>query len=640
MFTIVELDLVQAAAPSVSVQFASKITMGWLMDESTPAAALVPARNDMDVDAPVPRARFCPTILLLTAAPVLLIYGGLLLCRLFGRRLSHVPGPWSCKITSLHLAVFDLSCQRNDQILKWHRRYGPVVCIAPNEVSVATLEATREIYSATNAWEKSNYFDHFTGYSARSIFAAKSPREHREKRKLTSAFYQPSTICKLPEIEQRIEDGARAVAAQIRHNEDVDIYALADRYALDNITALVLGPSHGTQCVSSAAGAEQTLLHELKRRQFVGPFSIRFPRTYWCLSQVLGRLLPSQLGYLLVDSKFAAWSLDRMSAALSDPLLPNSHSLLRRLLHHPDSATLDRAFIAAEVLDNINAAEATVAVTATYLVWRLSQHPVWQHRIRAELRALPASPAFADINTRVPSLEACLREVYRLHPASSGRAERLVPKGGRVLCGVALPEGTIVSASVVALHRDECLFPHPEEFRPERWLPSRSYTGSGSGTGTCDSGSIPADTCTSDSDSTSSPSSTSDSTSDCDSDSTSPLSLSSSSSSTSPNATDEADTTYKAEKAEEALLKSRNAQLIPFGYGGRICLGQALATMEIKKLIAELYGRFETRVVDGLSDEREMKQCSTHDAVPRGLRCVVRFRRVAGGEEGGKGVRN
>lgn len=468
-------------------------------------------------------------------------------------RLRQVPGPWLSKISNLHLAFYDLSYRRNDEIHKWHQLYGPVVCIAPGQVSVATLEATKEIYGATQRWAKSDYFDNFMGYNMRSVFATKSYEEHRAKRRLTSVFYQASTIYKMPEIEQHVRERCGAVLNQIQEGCEVDVYSLTDWFALDNITFLVLGPDHCTHAVEQDC-PERGLLMELKHLQFIGPFRARYPRVFAHLSRLFGRL-NRRMRYLLADERLAAWCQHRVSRAMNDPQLSNSHSLLRYLLETPDVRgsvpPLDHRYIAAEVLDNINAAEATVAVMATYLIWRLTESPQWQRRLRKELALLPTQAdgcaSFSDIDNLVPSLEACLREVYRLHPASSGRAERIVPEGGYSFLGLYLPQGTVVATSVEALHRDEKVFPNPERFAPERWL-----------------------------------------------------------------------------EADQTTVKMYEPQLIPFGHGGRICLGKALATMEIKLLISRLYAKYETTMT-AASTADSMRQSSTHDAVPRALKCVVRF---------------
>ncbi|KAK0756313.1 hypothetical protein N5P37_011228 [Trichoderma harzianum] len=433
----------------------------------------------------------------------------------------------------MHLAMYDFSYSRNDQILEWHHQYGPIICIAPNEVSVATLEATKEIYSATQRWPKSNYFDNFKGYNRRSIFATKSHEEHRAKRKLTSKFYQASNIYTVPAIEQHIQERSQTVLRQIRPGTQVDIYSLTDCYALDIITFLVLGPHHCTQSVENVC-LERQILMDLKHLQFVGPLRLRCPIFCDYASKLLDTLSPG-LAYLQAEDRLASWCQQRISAAMKDPDFDNSRSLLQHILANLQNVrpklSTDHLYVEAEILDNINAAEATVA------------------KIRKELNALAVQEngliSFADVNSQVPSLEACLREVYRLHPASSGRSERLVPKGGRTLSNIYLPEGTIVTNSVAALHRDENIFPNPDHFLPERWL-----------------------------------------------------------------------------EGDEEMLNRRLNQLIPFGYGGRVCLGKALATIEIKLLIAGLYRKYKTVMTES-STHASMRQCSTHDAVPWGLQCVI-----------------
>lgn len=501
-----------------------------------------------------------PVLCLATICLGLVLYRIVLHPVLYGP-LSHVPGPWITKITSIYLAYYDLQYRRNTEILKWHQRYGPVICISPNEVSVATLESTQKVYTATYGWSKSDYFDNFTGYNQRSVFATKSYVEHRKKRKLTSAFYQATTIYKLPELEQHIYGRCHAaILNQIKNTHEADVYSLTDWYALDVITYLVFGPNHNTHCVDEPC-QERIIIEKLKHLQFVSPFRVRFPRIFSRVAPVLVRLIP-RLDYLRAEEDLSDWCRVRMSAALNDDQLFGSRSLLRQLSQlqkDGDGQPLNRDFIAAELLDNINAARATVAVTATYLIWLLSTHPVWQHKVQDELKAIPihvdGSTSFADVNNKAPVLEACLREVYRLYPASSGRSERVVPEGGCNLSGVHLPEGCIVAGAILALHRDEALFPDPEMFAPQRWL-----------------------------------------------------------------------------EVDKVGLQTLSTQLMPFGYGGRICLGKALATMEVKMLAATLYLRYETVPAASCTPE-SMRQCSTHDAVPRALACMIEFRSLDTNQE-------
>jgi hypothetical protein len=86
----------------------------------------------------------------------------------------HIPGPWMCKITSFFTIYHDFRRHRTGKMNEWHSKYGPVVLIAPGEVSFSGPSATREIYGATGRHPKSQYFDNFLSYY----------HEHRERRKL------------------------------------------------------------------------------------------------------------------------------------------------------------------------------------------------------------------------------------------------------------------------------------------------------------------------------------------------------------------------------------------------------------------------------------------------------------------------
>jgi cytochrome P450 len=195
---------------------------------------------------------------------------------------------------------------------------------------------------------------------------------------------------------------------------------------------------------------------------------------YHYISSILEQL-SSSFDYLSADDTLAVWCKEQFSAALEDPRVLRSPPLLRHLLklkqNQPKEKSIDLLYIAAEILDNITAAEAKIAVTATYLLWKLTESPAWQRRIRKELKALPrqndGSSAFADVNSQVPSLETCLREVYRLHPSAGGKAERVVPPRGRTLAGTYLPGGVIVSTSVLVLHYHEEVYPGPDVFSRE-----------------------------------------------------------------------------------------------------------------------------------------------------------------------------
>ncbi|MCJ1305978.1 hypothetical protein MMC08_008795, partial [Hypocenomyce scalaris] len=72
---------------------------------------------------------------------------------------------------------------------------------------------------------------------------------------------------------------------------------------------------------------------------------------------------------------------------------------------------------------------------------------------------------------KLPYLDACFKESFRLHPALGTVLERVVPLSGAKICGEWIPGGTIVGCHTWVLGRHKETFGEDvEAFRPERWL--------------------------------------------------------------------------------------------------------------------------------------------------------------------------
>lgn len=72
---------------------------------------------------------------------------------------------------------------------------------------------------------------------------------------------------------------------------------------------------------------------------------------------------------------------------------------------------------------------------------------------------------------KLPYLNACIQEAFRLHPATSFSLERVVPSSGDTIDGHFVPGGTVVGCNPWVLHRDKATFGEDvDQYRPERWL--------------------------------------------------------------------------------------------------------------------------------------------------------------------------
>lgn len=78
-------------------------------------------------------------------------------------------------------------------------------------------------------------------------------------------------------------------------------------------------------------------------------------------------------------------------------------------------------------------------------------------------------PRYTEVS-RLPYLDAVLKEALRLNPALSIPMERTVPPGGCEINGIYIPGGTTIGCLAMAVHMDKTFGEGPEKFRPERWL--------------------------------------------------------------------------------------------------------------------------------------------------------------------------
>lgn len=126
-----------------------------------------------------------------------------------------------------------------------------------------------------------------------------------------------------------------------------------------------------------------------------------------------------------------------------------------------------------ELLTLFVAGVGTVSAALAWAFHEVARHPSVEETLRSEVRSvLPdGRPATAADIPRLPCTRRVLKEVLRLHPVWLLMRRTLHP----VQLGAAeLTPDSEVFVSPHALHRDPLLFPDPDRFDPDRWLPERS----------------------------------------------------------------------------------------------------------------------------------------------------------------------
>ncbi|KAG5928127.1 hypothetical protein E4U42_001237 [Claviceps africana] len=351
-----------------------------------------------------------------------LLLTGMRVTRALASPLRKIPGPTISLCTSLLLKWNELNASRTLYIHYLHEKYGPVVRIAPNEVSFTSWAALKEIYcSGGSGYDKSHFYDLFKIYGTRFVHI------------VDESDFIWLLACVYP----------------------ADVGIALHAYACDCVTNHLFHPN-GSDCIGSKA--DEDMMHQVAaddslQNRLISYYSPTLHRIFaGFLSLFLKpRSVPLADNYVLETTK----STDA-----------SSFTLMSRL--EEKTGTLSHIEMAAECLDHMVAGIDTTGDTLCFLMWELSQtrSAHLQRRLTEELQKN------TDLSIdQLPFLDAVLCEGLRCYPAIPMSLPRLVPRGGRVIDGFLVPESTIVSCQSHSVHRiNTDVFPDPDTFCPDRWL--------------------------------------------------------------------------------------------------------------------------------------------------------------------------
>jgi len=122
----------------------------------------------------------------------------------------------------------------------------------------------------------------------------------------------------------------------------------------------------------------------------------------------------------------------------------------------------------------------TTAISLSSVFYYLLKNPRCMEEVYRELDSKAKEGFFGDYENglvtwtesqKLPYLDACIKEAFRLHPAPGLTLERIVPPQGADIAGHFVKGGTIVGCSAWVMHRRKEIFGEDVEvYRPERWL--------------------------------------------------------------------------------------------------------------------------------------------------------------------------
>ncbi|KAI0115977.1 cytochrome P450 3A13 [Nemania sp. FL0031] len=371
--------------------------------------------------------------------------------------LRALPGPKISLFTSLVLKVHEFRAFRTRYVHSLHLQYGPVVRIAPNEVSFASLEGIKEIYgSGGSGYDKTEFYNLFRVYGKRTMFSTLNKEDHAKRKRVLADRYANSNIMKPQSLNGIAERSKRFVERCSRSSgQRVDLFVCLHDYAFDGVTHQLFHP-YGSDSLRNLQDEDI-----MKQVAFDDSLQNRLVEYYNpSLHRIIGQALS-----LFARPRQTPLADDLVLSATKQTN-PAQFTLLSRM--QDKLYNMDQIDMAAECMDHMAAGIDTTGDGLCFLMWEISQPRSLhvQRRLQEELMANPDVPF-----DKLPYLDAVVLEGLRCFPAIPMSLPRYVPQGGRTIDGFFIPEHTIVSSQAYSAHRiDRTVFPQPDLFDPERWL--------------------------------------------------------------------------------------------------------------------------------------------------------------------------
>ncbi|KAK4560708.1 hypothetical protein LTR86_005286 [Recurvomyces mirabilis] len=458
-------------------------------------------------------------------------------------QIQDIPGPFLAKFSDLWYFYEARRCRRYMTVHKLHQKYGKLVRIQPNQVSIADPDAIPIVYGHGTGFLKSDYYDAFVSIQ-RGLFNTRDRNEHTRKRKTISHTFSAKNI---GQFEQYIHHNLEQLATQWDNRSKqanggyykFDALHWFNYVAFDVIGDLAFGAPFGMlekgadiaeiRKSPDAPPSTAPAIEVLNRR---GEVSNCIGTMSWI--KPYAKYIPDPFFYKGVEAvqNLAGIAIARVSQRLdaAERGEINRVDLLARLMEGKDENgnKLGRAELTAEALTQLIAGSDTTSNTSCALLYHCLMHPNVVKKLQAELdQALSSDdvPKYEQVK-ELPYMDMVIQETLRIHSTSSQGLPRLVPPGPGVdLAGHHFPQGVVLSVPAYTMHHSKEIWGQDaDEFRPERW---------------------------------------------------------------------------------EKVTERQKSAFIPFSYGPRACVGRNVAEMELSLIVAVVFRRYEFELYQDYLETRE-----------------------------------
>ncbi|CAJ2512530.1 Uu.00g055450.m01.CDS01 [Anthostomella pinea] len=391
--------------------------------------------------------------------------------RLLLHPLRDYPGPFIARLTEGYAGFYAGTRRLHLVTQQGHRKYGPVLRIAPNRLVFNSAKALHDIYDNDRLVKSARVYLVTLGFTGTiNVFSVIDKAVHRSKRKMIGAGVSERAMREFePTMADQIDIFLKQILESSEKSNVVNMSERISRLTMDVIGLLAFGYPMNTQTEEryrtlhtgiGASNAHNNILMHWPRLQSK---VIAYPLHYltWFAQKQAFELIENMIKTRTAQGANAKRDL---YAQVADQLEAN-----------PEFRLSD---IWSEGLFLIPAGGDTTAAAISALLFYLSRNPECYRKLADEIRTTFTNSSEIRGGPQLSGcqyLRACIDEALRISSPVNGTLWRELAAdddGSKplIIDGHIIPQGVQVGVNIYTLHHNPEYFSDPYAFKPERWI--------------------------------------------------------------------------------------------------------------------------------------------------------------------------
>ncbi|PMD29966.1 putative cytochrome P450 [Hyaloscypha variabilis F] len=475
--------------------------------------------------------------------------------------------------------------RENRAIHNAHQRLGPIVRLGPKALSVNSADALKVIYS--DRFDKDEFYAAFANYGQPNMFSMIQRKPHADRKRMFGSIYSKSSLQSSSVIRDLCQELMVArllpiIEKSAVKGSPINMIEYSSAVYMDFISSFIFGVQNSANFLYDSEARKAWLARRTLTKGY-GFWGMEFPLLTSWLARLGIHLEPPEINStwdaikdLCLEmiqktekSKEDLKSGVQTKSVVYDQFFNQLSSSSDKTSLSPLSESTRRLTVASELMDHIFAGTDTTSWTLAYLMHELSHRPDLQSSLRAELISL------------CPPI---------LYPPSTTSQTSIMNSG--------LP----LSRSIDSLPLLDAILMETLRLRPSvpgsqpRIAPPSEPS---SPISICGYTNIPAGT---------------------------RVSAQAYSLHRNTEVFPEPEL-WKPERWLGASQVEKDEMMRwfwAFGSGGRMCIGNHLALIELKFVVAAIYTNYTTKIID----DKDMEQLDSYSAGPKGEKLILQFEKV------------